>query len=90
MSFTSRNEKEIDKLLKLAGSFEEERDFQSNSQYRKFKNTKIINRTEGHRLISGLHEHGFKNECIFWYKRILEVIVCTSDEHYEIYCAMSG
>ena len=90
MSFTSRNEKEIDKLLKLAGSFEEERDFQRNSQYRKFKNTKIINRTEGHRLISGLHEHGFKNECIFWYKRILEVIVCTSDEHYEIYCAMSG
>ena len=90
MSFTSRNEKEIDKLLKLAGSFEEERDFQSNSQYRKFKNTKIINRTEGHRLISGLHDHGFKNECIYWYKRILEVIVCTSDEHYEIFCAMSG
>ena len=90
MSFTSRNEKEIDKLLKLAGSFEEERDFQRNSQYRKFKDTKMINRTEGHRLISGLHEHGFKNECIFWYKRILEVIVCTSDEHYEIYCAMSG
>ena len=90
MSFTSRNEKEIDKLLKLAGSFEEERDFQRNSQYRKFKDTKVINRTESHRLISGLHEHGFKNECIFWYKRILEVIVCTSDEHYEIYCAMSG
>ena len=90
MSFTSRNEKEIDKLLKLAGSFEEERDFQRNSQYRKFKDTKMINRTEGHRLISGLHDHGFKNECIFWYKRILEVIVCTGDEHYEIYCAMSG
>ena len=83
MSTTGRHLKNIERLLTIASGTTES-DFKKDSQYMKFKTKKIINRTEVDQIIFGLDRLKFHEECIYWYKRVLDETVCNKDEHYEV------
>ena len=84
----SKIKKEINGLLELAKCTPIEFDFQKKIQYQKLKAKTNIPRKDILRLISGLEHYQFDDEIIFWYKRLLEICVCSKEERCEIYISI--
>lgn len=86
-------QREIEAILKLAKSVENETVFQEKTQYKKFKAKKI----GGHKIeiwdfcleLKKVQYPMFIQECIFWWHKLFQEKVCTKDEKFQIFRNLS-
>ena len=86
-------QREIEDILKLAKSVENETVFQEKTQYKKFKAKKI----GGHKIeilnfcvrLQELEHPMFVEESIFWWHKLFQEKVCTKDEKFHIFRNLS-
>ena len=83
-------QREIEEILKLAKSVENETVFQEKTQYKKFKAKKI----GGHKIeifnfCHRLEKLEFAEECIFWLHKLFQEKVCNKDEKFHIFRNLS-
>ena len=83
-------QREIEDILKLAKSVENETVFQEKTQYKKFKAKKI----RGHiidifNFCLRLQRLEFVEESIFWWHKLFQEKVCTKDEKFHIFRNLS-
>ena len=86
-------QREIEEILNLAKSVENETVFQEKSQYKKFRAKKI----GGHKIeilnfcvrLQELEHPMFVEESIFWWHKLFQEKVCTKDEKFHIFRNLS-
>ena len=81
-------EKKITKLVKIAQNSGDESAFQKDADYLKFKSIKMksLYSLEINRLIYVLKRLYFREECVFWYKRLLKITdMCNKEDRNEIF-----
>ena len=86
-------QREIEAILKLAKSVENETAFQEKTQYKKFKAKKIGgNKIEILNFCVRLQELEypmFVEESIFWWHKLFQEKVCTKDEKFHVFRQLS-
>ena len=86
-------QREIEAILKLAKSVENETAFQENTQYKKFQAKKIGgNKIEIFNFCKRLQELEypmFVEESIFWWHKLFQEKVCTKDEKFHVFRNLS-